>query len=98
MKKIYIDSDFKCHATNDDTMTEVETSFFADKCDAFIEGYRFVPSGATWTREDGVVFNGEMVAPWKDYLELDAAQRAYEQERLADAENAMSIMLGGVTV
>ena len=98
MRTIYIDSDFKCHIANDGTMTEIRTDFFVGKCDAFIEGYRFVPSGESWTRDDGGVFHGEMIAPWKDYSELDSAQRAYEQERLADAENALAIMWGGVTV
>ena len=45
MKTIYIDSDFKCHITDDGTMRAVETDFFDQKCDAFIEGYRFVPAG-----------------------------------------------------
>ena len=89
---VYIDSDFKCHATNDGTMTEVQTDFFDGKCDAFIEGYRFVPAGQTWTREDGVVFNGEMVTPWKDYKELDAAQRQYEREQLADMKAALLLL------
>ena len=97
MKTIYIDADFKCHLVNDGTMTAIETDFFDGKCDAFIEGYRFVPSGESWTRDDGVVFYGEMVSPWKDYAELDAAQREYERERLADAENALAILLGGET-
>jgi hypothetical protein len=95
MKTIYIDSDFKCHVTNDGTMTAVETSSFDGKCDAFIEGYRYIPAGEVWTREDGVTFTGEMVAPWKDYKKLDSAQRAYERERLADAENALAIIYGG---
>ena len=96
MNTIYIDSEYKCHTTNSDgTFREVETDFFDGKCDAFIEGYRFVPSGESWTRSDGVVFTGEMVAPWKDYNELDAAQREYEKELLADAENALGILLGG---
>ena len=98
MKTIYIDSDFKCHATNDGTMREVQTDFFEGKCDAFIEGYRFVPSGEHWTRSDGAVFEGEMIAPWKDYDELDSVQREYEKEKLADAENALAILLGGETV
>jgi len=89
---VYIDSDFKCHATNDGTMTEVQTNFFDGKCDAFIEGYRFVPAGQTWTREDGVVFNGEMVTPWTDYKELDAAQRQYEREQLADMKAALLLL------
>lgn len=98
MKTIYIDSDFRCHATDDGTMKTVETDFFNGRCDAFIEGYRFVPEGESWTRSDGVVFHGEMVSPWKPYSELDAAQRVYEREKLADAENALAIMWGGVTV
>lgn len=93
--KVYVDDEFKCHTSNDDTMAAVETDFFDGKCDAFIEGYRFVPSGESWTREDGVVFDGEMAAPWKPYSELDAAQREHDRELLSDAENALSILLGG---
>jgi hypothetical protein len=94
---VYIDSEFKCHTVNDGTMTPVETDFFNDKCTTFVEGYRFVPAGESWEREDGVVFRGEMIAPWKNYSELSAAQREYEQEKLADAENALAILLGGAT-
>ena len=97
MRTIYIDSEFKCHISDDGTMTEVQTDRFNGKCDAYIEGYRFVPAGECWVRSDGVVFYGEMIAPWKDYRELDAAQRQYEHEKLADAENALAILLGGVT-
>lgn len=95
MRTIYIDSEFKCHISDDGAMTAVETDFFDGKCDAFIEGYRFVPSGAVWTRSDGVVFEGEMCSPWKNYSELADAQRVYESEKLADAENALAILLGG---
>ena len=81
MKIIYIDSDFRCHVANADGIyREVETDFFDGKCDTFIEGYRFVPSGESWTRSDGVVFHGEMIAPWKSYDALDAAQRQYERD------------------
>lgn len=97
MRTIYIDSEFKCHTVNDGTVTAIQTDFFDGKCAAFVEGYRFVPTGESWTREDGVVFQGEMVSTWKDYAELDAAQREYERELLADAENALAILLGGVT-
>ena len=91
MKTIYIDSNFKCHISNpDETYSSVETSAFDGKCDAYIEGYRYVPAGQTWTRSDGVVFAGEMVTPWKLWAELDAAQREYEREQLAavSAQNA----------
>lgn len=88
--KIYIDSDFKCHVATADGLTAVETDYFVGKCQAYIEGYRFVPAGQTWTRPDGVVFQGEMVSPWKPWRELDSAQRAYEQEQLESmtAQNA----------
>ena len=80
MKTIYLDPDFKCHVSDDGTMNRVEAAFFDGKCDSFVEGYRFVPAGQSWTRSDGAVFWGEMIAPWKPWEELDAAQRVYEQE------------------
>lgn len=90
MKTIYIDSDFRCHLTDDGTITAVETDFFDGKCDTYIEGYRFVPSGSTWIREDGVEFTGVMVAPATDWQELDNAQGIYEREQypVLTAENA----------
>lgn len=95
--KIYIDDEFKCHVTNPNgDYKEVETDFFNNKCNAFIEGYYFVPESKSGTCSDGVVFQAKMVAPWKPYDELDAAQREYEREKLADAENALAILLGGV--
>lgn len=96
MRTIYIDSEFKCHVASADNMAAVETDFFDGKCDTFIEGYRFVPEGEIWTREDGHVFNGEMISPWADYSQLDNAQRQYEREQLADMRHALEIM--GVTV
>lgn len=95
MRTIYLDNDFKCHLATDGTMTEIQTDFFDGRCDAFVEGYRFVPTWETWARSDGVVFTGEMITPWKDYNELDTAQREYERQKLADAENALAILLGG---
>ena len=86
MKTIYIDSDFKCHITSDGTMRQVQADWFDNKCDAFLEGYRFVPAGESWTREDGVEFRGEMIAPWKDFETLDRVQRSFEQEKIAEYE------------
>lgn len=90
---IYIDSDFKCHTTNTDcTYREVETDFFDGKCDTFVEGYRFVPGGESWTRSDGVVFNGEMIVPWKDWHELNAAQQQYERQKLVEYTEYLKIL------
>ena len=78
MKKVYIDADFKCHVINDGTMTAVQTEFFDGKCGEFIEGYRLVPEGMVWIREDGEIFRGEMIAPWKPYHILRDIQEQHE--------------------
>ena len=87
MRTIYIDSDYKCHASVADNLKATETDAFDGKCDAYIEGYRFVPSGETWVRSDGVEFHGEMISPWKPYNELAAAQAQYEAD-IADLQAA----------
>lgn len=99
---IYIDTDYKCHVTDDGTMRAVETDYFNGKCPEYIEGFRIVPEGETWTRSDGVKFNGEMIAAWKDYALLQAAQKEYEAQEierlraeLADATAALELL--GVT-
>lgn len=84
---VYIDKDYKCHVNPADGLTPVEDSFFDAKCGTFIEGHRFVPNGETWVREDGKVFEGRMISPWKDSKELDAAQAQYEKD-LADLQKA----------
>lgn len=81
MKTIYIDSEFKCHTSAAEGLTAIETDVFDGKSNTYIEGYRFIPAGQTWTRADGVVFTGEMIAPWKSWDELDTAQREYEREQ-----------------
>lgn len=78
---IYIDSDYKCHSATADGLTAVETTFFDRKAPEFVAGYRYVPAGSVWVRSDGAEFPGEMVAPWKDWAELDAIQREYEREQ-----------------
>ena len=67
---IYIDTDYKCHVSPGEGLTAIDTDAFDGKCRQYIEGYRFVPAGQNWTREDGQVFEGEMVAPWRDYAIL----------------------------
>lgn len=99
---IFIDSDYKCHTASAEGRREFDAEFFDGKCSAFIEGYRYVPTGETWTRADGAVFAGEMISPWKDYSILAAAQAAYEQAQaesaaeIADMQSALNVM--GVSV
>lgn len=85
---IYLDADFRCHTSDTGGLTPVETTAFDGKCARYIEGYRFVPAGESWTREDGQIFAGEMIAPAEDIRILEAAQGAYEE---AQAENANAL-------
>ena len=95
---IYIDNDYKCHTSQGEGLTAVETDFFDGKCRQYIEGYRFVPSGQSWTREDGQVFEGEMIAPWRDYAILAEFQAIYEEEQAKQADMASALAILGVSV
>ena len=95
---IYLDAEYKCHVTNDGTMTEHDVPFFDDKCKAVIEGYRYVPSGETWVRSDGVEFQGEMVAPFVDSRILAAYQAQYEADLAEQKDMEAALNTLGVTV
>lgn len=88
---IYIDRDYKCHTAPGDGLTAIETDVFDGKCSRYIEGYRFVPVGESWTREDGAVFHGEMMSPAEDIRLLEAAQSAYE-EAMATSTDALAAL------
>ena len=92
---IYIDADCKCHTAPGVGLTAVETDAFEDKCSRYIQGYRFVPAGESWTREDGHTFTGEMIAPWRDYAILAEFQSIYEEE-LAKAVEDIAALVGEV--
>ena len=79
---IYTDSDYKCHTSEGEGYVAHDVEFFDDKCTEFIEGYRYIPEGETWTREDGAQFQGCMTAPWKGYNQLERAQLQYVAEQL----------------
>ena len=89
---IYIDSEYKCHISPGDELTAVETDAFDGKCRQYIEGYRFVPKDYIWTRDDGEMFEGEMIAPFRDYEILEELQAVYEeqQQTINEYEDALS--------
>lgn len=94
---IYIDDDYKCYVSAVDGRRAIETEFFNGKCAEWIESFRFIPAGETWTREDGEVFTN-MVAPWKDLSAAYTAQADYlaQQNRQYEAalkaiENALEV-------
>lgn len=93
---IYIDSDYKCHVSDDGTRREFDVPFFDGKCAAFIEGYRYIPAGETWTRADGQTFRGEMIAPCRDYSQILEIQMAVDraqaqaQQTITEYEQALT--------
>ena len=89
---IYIDSDYKCHTSPGEGLTAVETGAFDGKCSRVIEGYRFVPAGETWTREDGQVFAGEMKSPWRPDAILAEFQTLYEEEQAKAVEEIAALV------
>jgi len=86
---IYIDNDYRCYVSKADGRRAIETDYFDGKCPEWIESYRFVPEGETWTREDGEVFTN-MAAPWKDLGEAYVAQTAYVAAQNAQYEAALT--------
>ena len=95
---IYIDSDYKCYVSAAEGRRAIETNEFDGKCPEWIESYRFVPEGDTWTREDGEEFRGEMAAPWKDLGEAYAAQTAYVAAQNAQYEAALTAIENALEV
>ena len=87
---VYIDADYKCHVSDDGTHRAFDVPFFNGKCPEWIESYRFVPEGETWVKENGEMFRGEMVSPWKDLGEAYAAQAAYVTAQNAQYEAALT--------
>lgn len=94
---VYIDTDFRCHSTDTGGLTPVDSNFFDGKCTRYIEGYRYIPPGETWTRSDGTVFTGEMIAPAEDIRLLEAAQAAYEEARAENADALAALEVLGVS-
>lgn len=97
---IYIDTDNKCHTSDDGTMrsfeTELISQYFANKCVEFIEGHIYVPKSEVWENADGRKFQGEMITPWKDSRIIAAAQAQYESllPQLTEMQTALDIFTG----
>ncbi len=91
---VYLDLDYKCHVANEGNLLAYETDFFDGKCKAYIEGFRCVPAGHEWTREDGKVFKpqGDMISPCRDLALLEEFQAQYEvqQKTINEYEAALS--------
>ena len=93
---IFIDNGYRCHVSDDGTRRAFDVPFFDGKCTEFVEGYRYVPSGETWTRADGQTFTGEMITPYRDYSQILEIQMAVDraqaqaQQTINEYEQALS--------
>lgn len=78
--RIYVDSEYRCHVTNQDgVFREVEHEFFNNKCKDFIEGFCYDDS------------KGYLVIySWRPYSVLEASQQEYEHQLLTDYESSLS--------
>ena len=90
---IYIDNDFRCFTDPSEERQEKECEFFDGRSKKYIEGYRFIPEGEVWTREDGVEFTGEMISPIED---PELLERLDELEKLHESVVANSEYILGL--
>lgn len=96
--EVYLDTEYKVHAEAGTDYMTIADSFFDNKCPNLIKSYRYVPAGATWTREDGVAFAGPMVAPWRDIRQYDGEQQQYLLDQLTAARAESSDMQAALAV
>lgn len=81
---IYIDADYRAYTEPEDGRAAVETSAFDSMPAPVIECHRYIPEGKTWISQDGLEIHGEFIQMCVSKQELDAAQREYERQQLAD--------------
>ena len=75
---IYIDNDNKCHLSDDGAMRGFDVPFFDNKCPTFVEGHYYVPPNEVRKGEDGTLYQGEQITPWRDLALLEEFQKQYE--------------------
>lgn len=95
----YLDGDYRLHVEPSEGMLAWEDTggTFDGKCTTYIEGFRVVPEGHAWVRDDGVVFHGFFASAAVDHRTLAAAQEEYEkaQAEAADMQGALEYLFGG---
>ena len=79
MRRIYVDANNRCYPWDTGGLTAVETDFFDGKCDEFILGYCCDPGLRA-------------IHPRMPLDRLEAAQREYEQQTIADMRRALQTL------
>ena len=90
--QLYIDEDYRLHTQPGPGLAAVELPEMDGKCRAYIEGYRYVPAGQSWTREDGEVFAGAMLSPARDHDTLAELQAVAEDEQAKAAADMAALV------
>ena len=94
--QFFIDKEYRCYSRQDNagSLRSVESDAFDGKCATYLNGFCFIPKGESWTREDGEIFEGESVFPWKDSQMLELAQAAYEESlaEMQDMQEALNLL------
>lgn len=94
---IYIDNEYKAHIAHAENRIALEVDMFDGFADEFVEGFIVVPEGQTAVHPDGRILTGFTTVQWKPSKELEESQRRYERELLSETQEALSILLGGVS-
>ena len=95
---VYIDADYRVHTESGDGRETVETTVFDGMPEPVIDCHRYVPGGRQWVRPDGVMIYGEFVQMCVSKQELDAAQRAFERQQLADMAAELADALAALAI
>ena len=90
---VFLDDQFMAHAQQNENGTFTPWTdtggFFTGKCDAFIEGFRVVPEGESWTRSDGAVFSGLMISCAVELHFALAAQAEADRQTIEGLDTAV---------
>lgn len=87
---IYIDGDCRAYTEPRDDREAVEASVFDSMPAPVIACHRYIPTGTTWISPDGLEIHGEFIQMCVSQEDLDAAQREYERQMIAEYEHALS--------
>lgn len=90
--EVYIDKEYKCHLKFIDGYREFNIPFFDNKSSVVIEGYRYIPTDEEWIDDHGIVYEGELLIPFRDMLFLNEIQKAVDIA-LGEADDELAALI-----
>ncbi len=100
MSTYYLDKDYRLHVQPGEGLEPWvdENGCFDGKSVTYIEGFRVIPAGRTWSAPDGTLYTGQMIAAAVDYATLKKAQDELESGIAERADMQAALELLGVSV